>query len=472
MYALKVRWRMANDSQESRKAQTPAPRGEETRARSAGWDDSEMLVSSPWTRSPGRLRFRTLLQRAIVEGAQRPNYHFAVLYVDLDRFTAINDRLGRAAADQLLIEVTRRIRGCLRQTDVVTRLREDEYLVFLDDVQRLASVLDAIDKMKVALRPQFRVRDQEVFVSACIGIALGPLGYSDTDGIVRDAEAAMHRSKAKGPGSHEVFDAKTDQAAKRLLKLETEFRVAIDTNQLRLQYEPIFSLDEYRVAGFEALIRWMHPERGLIYPGEFVPMAEQTGLILPMTRWVLEEACRQLKKWQSQFPEFAPIWLSVNFSPIYIEKSDFARELLVYTSESGVDASKLVVEITESQLLENADDILSGFNTLHNTGIKLWIDDFGAGYSSLAYLVKFPIHALKIDRSFISKLVHDEKSTAIANAIISLAKTLGVSVIAEGIETQEQLLYLRSVACPYGQGHYFAPSLEPRMIDPLFAKKS
>jgi diguanylate cyclase (GGDEF)-like protein len=451
---------------------SPVTRGTDAeRVKTTAWEESEALVSSPWIRSPGRLRFRTLLQRAIDEGAQRPNYVFAVLYVDLDRFTAINDRLGRAAADELLLAVSRRLRGCLMQSDVITRLREDEYLIFLDDVQRLANVLDAIERMRSVLRSPFKVREQEVFVSACVGIAMGPLGYADTEGVVRDAESAMHRSKSKGPGSYEVFDPKTDQAAKRLLKLETEFRSAIDRNELRLQYEPIFSLDEYRVAGFEALIRWMHPERGLIYPGEFVPMAEETGLIVPMTQWVLRESCRQLQSWQSQFQDFAQIWLSINFSPIYIQKTDFASELLVCTEQSGVDASKLVIEITESQLLENAESILHGFQKLDETGIKLWIDDFGAGYSSLAYLVKFPIHALKIDRSFISRMIQDEKSAAIANAIISLAKTLNVSVIAEGIETQEQLLYLRSVACPYAQGHYFAPSLEPDMIDSLFARK-
>jgi len=433
--------------------------------------DTEPLVSSPWTRSPGRVRFRSLLQQSIDRGAQRPNYLFAILYVDLDRFTRVDDSLGRESADQILLEVARRLRGCLRPQDIIIRLREDEYLIFLDEIQQLSNILDVVERMKIAMRTSFRESRQEVFLSACVGVALGPAGYTKADEMVRDAEAAMHRSKKKGPASHEVFDSRMHEESKRLLKLETEFQGAIKRQELRLQYEPIMALESERVAGFEALIRWQKPERGLVYPGEFIPMAEQTGLIIPMTQWVIHEACRQLKQWQDRFAEFSSIWLSVNLSPIYIEKCDFAAELSAQIAKHGINASNLALEITESQLLENADNILEGLNTLHDTGIKLWIDDFGAGYSSLAYLVKFPIHSLKIDRSFISELVHDDKSTAIANAIVSLGKTLGVSVIAEGVETAEQLAYLRSIGCPYGQGFYFAASLNPEIIDSLFASR-
>src|SRR3972149_5557160 len=415
--------------------------------------DTEPLVSSPWTRSPGRVRFRSLLQQSIDRAAQRPNRLFAILYVDLDRFTRVDDSLGRESGDHLLLEVARRLRGCLRPQDIMIRLREDEYLIFLDEIQQLSNILDVVERMKIAMRTSFRESRQEVFLSACVGVAVGPAGYTKADEMVRDAEAAMHRSKKKGPASHEVFDSRMHEESKRLLKLETEFQGAIKRQELRLQYEPIMALESERVAGFEALIRWQKPERGLVYPGEFIPMAEQTGLIIPMTQWVIREACRQLKLWQCRYPDFAALWLSINLSPLYIEKCDFA------------------LEITESQLLENADYILDRFTTLQQTGIKLWIDDFGAGYSSLAYLVKFPIHSLKIDRSFISKLVHDDKSTAIGNAIVSLGKTLGVSVIAEGVETAEQLDYLRKIGCPYGQGYYFAASINPEIIDSLFASR-
>ena len=433
--------------------------------------DTEPLISSPWTRSPGRVRFRTLLQQSIDRASQRPNRLFAILYVDLDRFTRVDDSLGRESGDHLLMEVGRRLRGCLRPQDVIIRLREDEYLIFLDEIQQLSNALDVVERMKIAMRTAFRVTRQDVFLSASVGVALGPAGYTRADELVRDAEAAMHRSKKKGPASHEVFDSQFHEESKRLLKLETEFRGAIDRQELRLQYEPIMLLDSERVAGFEALVRWLKPERGLVPPGEFIAMAEQTELIIPMTRWLIREACRQLKHWQDRFAEFSSIWLSVNLSPIYIDKCDFAEELSTQIAEHGVNASNLALEITESQLLDNADNILEGLRGLHDTGIKLWIDDFGAGYSSLAYLVNFPIHSLKIDRSFISKLVHDKKSTAIANAIVSLGKTLEVSVIAEGVETAEQLEYLRNIGCPYGQGYYFAASLDPETIDSLFAAR-
>jgi diguanylate cyclase (GGDEF)-like protein len=433
--------------------------------------DTEPLVSSPWTRSPGRLRFRTLLQQSLDRGSGRASYLFAILYVDLDRFTRVNDSLGKESGDKLLMEVARRLRGCLRPEDIIIRLREDEYLIFLDEIQDVTNALEVVERMKTAMRTAFRVGRQEIFLSASVGVALGPREYSKADEMVRDAEAAMHRSKKKGPASHEVFDSKMHAESKRLLQLETEFQGAIDRNELRLQYEPIMALDSERVAGFEALVRWMKPGRGLVHPGEFIPMAEQTGLILPMTQWVIRDACRQLKNWQDRFADFASIWLSINLSPIYIQKCDFAQELSSAIAEFGLNASNLVIEITESQLLENAENILQGLHSLHDTGIKLWIDDFGAGYSSLAYLVKFPIHSLKIDRSFISRLVADQKSTAIANAIVSLGKTLGVSIIAEGIETAEQLEYLRNVGCPYGQGYYFAAAIDPELIDSLFESR-
>jgi diguanylate cyclase (GGDEF)-like protein len=438
-----------------------------------GFDDidTEPLVSSPWTRSPGRVRFRTLLQQSIDRASHRPNSQFAILYVDLDRFTRVDDSFGREAGDHLLMEVARRLRECLRPHDVIIRLREDEYLIFLDEIQQVSNALDILDRMQVAMRTAFRIKRQDIFLTASVGVALGPAGYIRADEMVHDAEAAMHQAKKKGPASHAVFDSRFHEESRRLLKLETEFRSAIDHHELRLQYEPIMSLDSERVAGFEALVRWQTSDRGLVRPGEFIPMAEQSELIIPMTRWVIHEACRQLKHWQDQYAEFESIWVSVNLSPIYIEKCDFAKELSQEISAQGVNANNLALEITESQLLDNAENILDALKSLHDTGIRLWIDDFGAGYSSLAYLVNFPIHSLKIDRSFISKLLLDDKSAAIAKAIVSLGKTLDVSVIAEGVETAEQLEYLRNIGCPYGQGYYFAASLDPDTVDSLFAAR-
>ncbi|HEY7679355.1 MAG TPA: bifunctional diguanylate cyclase/phosphodiesterase [Terriglobia bacterium] len=432
---------------------------------------TEPLVSSPWTRSPGRVRFRGCLEHAIERGKKESDFVFAVLYVDLDRFTLLNESLGRKTADDLLVKVARRLRAGVRARDIVTRLREDEYVIYLDDIPEPARAIGVVESLRDALRPVFSLEGHNVFVSASVGIAIGPGGYSKAEEIVRDAEAAMHHAKKQGPGSYEVFNAQLHEGAKKLLTLETELRGAIESGQLRLHFEPIVFLETGRVAGFEALLRWQHPERGMVPPGEFVPMAEKTGLIVPITRWVLQEGCRQLKQWQSAVSDFSSLWLSMNLSPSYIEKCDFAAELSAYVAESGVDASNLVMEITESQLLENADSILKGFTALHERGIKMWIDDFGSGYSSLAYLVKFPIHSLKIDRSFIEKLNCDDKSTAIAKAIVSLGKSLGVNVIAEGVETKQQLDYLRSVGCPYAQGHLFSMSIDAETVQAILTRK-
>lgn len=432
---------------------------------------TEPLISSPWTRAPARVRFRSLIQQSIERGTKQPNYLFAVFYIDLDRFTIVNNSLGRDIGDQLLLEVVRRLRGCLRPGDTIARLREDEYLIFLDNIEHLSNALQFAKRLWDAMHPAFRLSGHEVFASASVGIALGPRGYSKAEEIVRDAEAAMHGSKTKGPGSYQVFDSKMYEEARTLLKLETQLRGAIEQRQLQLQFQPIVSLENGGFAGFEALLRWLHPDRGMVYPGEFVPAAEEAGLIVPITQWVLQEACRHLKKWQDLFPAFSSLWMSVNLSPSYIKKTDFAQELFTFVAESGVDASNLALEITESQFLENADDISKGLTILHDTGIKLWIDDFGAGYSSFAYLVNFPIHSLKIDQSFVLKVIHDANSAAITKAIVSLGKALGLNVIAEGVETTGQLDYLRSVGCPYGQGHHFGRSIDADTIEAIFGGK-
>lgn len=426
------------------------------------------LVSSPWTRSPGRMYFRKLLTKSIARGAAQPNYRFAVLYIDLDRFKIVNDSLGREASDQLLLEVARRLRSCLRPEDVITRLREDEYLIFLDDIRHLSNAKEFVGRLREVLRRPFIFGKQEIFVSAGVGIAMGPGAYSLAEEVVRDAEAAMHRAKRNGPDSHEFFDPTIHEEANHLLKLEAQLRAAIDQDQLELRYEPILNLGNDRIAGFEALLRWQHPERGLIYPGEFLPVADETGLIIPITQWVLRTACRQLKQWQDQYPDFASLWLSINLSPIYIERCDFANEMVAEIAETGVNAANLVIEITESQLLEKAEYLFRGLGILQNTGMKVWIDDFGSGYSSFAYLVNFPIHSLKIDQSFIAKLLEDPKSTAIVKAIVALGKTLGVNVIAEGVETSEQLEYLRAVECPHAQGHCFSTAIDAAAVEAIF----
>lgn len=431
----------------------------------------EPLVTNVWTRSPARSLFLSLLQNSIEQRSKRPDYLFAILYLDLDRFTLINESLGHSNGDLLLVEVLQRLKGSLRAGDAVIRLRDDEYLIFLDDIDKVSSAQKFAERVTTEiLRPPIRLCGQEVFVSGSIGIASGPQGYTEAEEIVRNAEAAMHRAKVNGRGSCEVFHPKLHDQAKTLLTLESQLRKAIDLNQLRLEFEPIVMLDSNRIAGFETLIRWMHPDRGLVYPGEFLPTAEKNGLIIPITQWVIRMACHQLKEWQDRLPGFSAKWLSVNLSPQYIDKSDFAQDLATHVAESGVDASNLVMEITENELLEKAAHILDGFQRLNDTGIKLWIDDFGSGYSSFAYLAKFPIHSLKMDQSFVSQLIHDDKSNVITKAIVSLGKGLGMNVIAEGVETNEQFEYLRSIGCPCGQGHFFAKSADAETVEAKYLR--
>ncbi|OFW43327.1 MAG: hypothetical protein A3J28_13095 [Acidobacteria bacterium RIFCSPLOWO2_12_FULL_60_22] len=436
-----------------------------------GTEKTELLISSPWTRSPKRMLFRDRVEQSLTRGTAQKGCIFALLYVDLDRFKIVNDSLGREAGNQLLREVGHRLQRCLRQGDAMTRLREDEYMILLENVHQLSDAVQVVEKIRRVLRSPFNLAGQNVFVTASVGIALGPAGYSAPEEIVRDAESAMHRAKTQGPGSFEIFNNSIHEQAIRLLKLETELRGAIDQHELRLQYQPIVSLETERIAGFEALLRWLHPQRGTVYPDEFVRTAEETGLIVPITQWALQEACRQIKKWQTRFPDFSSAWLSVNLSPKYFQKVDFGQALSICVAESGIDASTLILEITESQFLENADYLRSGFKSLNESGIKLWIDDFGSGYSSLGYLANFPIHSLKIDRSFIERLPSDSKSTAITKAILSLGKNLGINVIAEGIENYEQLEFLRSVECPYGQGFYFAKAQEAEVVESLLVGK-
>ena len=391
----------------------------------------------------------------------------AVFYLDLDRFGLVNDSLGRDMGDKLLAGVERRLRTELQEHEFITRLREDEFLILQRGVGNYQELELVVERIHAALASPFPLKGQPVFVSATIGVALSSHGNSKADDIVRDAEVAMRYAKSKFPGSFEVYNPKMSEGSRIQLNLETELKVALESRQLYLVYEPIVSLESGRVQSVETLIRWNHPERGTVSPLEFISSAENTGLITPITQWVLEETCRQLQEWQQREPPFPSLMVGVNLSPVCIERFDFAAEISRLIEKYGVKSSNLILEITESQLLDHAAQILQSLEILRKLGIKLWIDDFGSGYSSFSYLVRFPIHALKIDQSFIRAFGRDEKSEMIVNAIISLGKSLGVEVIAEGVETHEQLNQLLAMGCPYGQGHYFSKAVEAAAVDDL-----
>jgi EAL domain-containing protein (putative c-di-GMP-specific phosphodiesterase class I) len=311
-----------------------------------------------------------------------------------------------------------------------------------------------------------------VFVSASIGVALSSTGYDRAEDHLRDADTAMYRAKAQGAGRHEIFDASMHEHAVRVLQLETDLRRAIERQEFRLHYQPIVSLPTGQIAGFEAMVRWLHPERGLLPPAEFIAFAEHTQLIIPITRWVLQEACSQVRIWQTQFPANFPFSVSVNLTAKYLAKRDLLEEITALISANGMAPENLVLEITESQIMEDPESVSSSLLHLSDSGVKVHIDDFGTGYSSLGYLASFPVHALKIDRAFVQTLNGDNKNASIVRSVISLAHNLGLEVIAEGVETAYQLEYLRALKCQYAQGFFFSPPVDQGEVARLLSEWS
>ncbi|MDX2213448.1 MAG: EAL domain-containing protein [Oculatellaceae cyanobacterium bins.114] len=407
----------------------------------------------------------------VVQWAQRHHdYSFAVLFLDLDRFKVINDSLGHMMGDRLLIAISRRLSNCLRPGDTIARLGGDEFVILLEGIQDTKDVTSVADRIQHELAQPFNLEGHDIYTSASIGIALSTTDYESAVSLLRDADTAMYRAKAMGKSRYEIFDRGMHVCAVALLQLETDLRRAIDRKELQIHYQPIVSLKNCRVVGFEALLRWHHPERGMISPAEFVPIAEEMGLIVPMGLWVLQEACAQMREWHLRFPDQLPLTVSVNLSG-----KQFAPELIHQINQilrhTQLGAQYLRLEITESVLMENTDSAAMMLSELQAMGIRLSMDDFGTGYSSLSYLHRFPVDTLKIDRSFINKIDRDGEQLAIVRTIMTLAWNLGMDVIAEGIETLMQLAQLRSLKCEYGQGYFFSKPLDSEAAERLIAKE-
>ena len=388
---------------------------------------------------------------------RHPDYLFAVLYMDLDRFKMINDGMGHVVGDQLLVQVGRRLQSCLRATDTVSRLGGDEFAILMDDIKHFSDVTRLVERVQNQFLLPLNLDGHEVFTSASIGIALSSTGYERPEDLLRDADTAMYRAKALGEGRHQVFDKSMHEQAVRLLKLETDLRRAIERKELRLHYQPIMSLHTGLLAGFEALVRWQHPELGLLSPAEFIPVAEQSQLIIPLTQSVLKEACSQARIWRSQFPGDFPFSISVNLPAKYLAKPDLLQEISALIAENGLSPGHLRLEITEGEIMEDPVSVSKVILGLSEFGVKVYIDDFGTGYSSLSYLANLPVHALKIDRAFVSRLDVDARNSAIVRSVVVLAHNLGLQVIAEGVETSQQLDYLKALKCQYAQGYFFSP---------------
>jgi diguanylate cyclase (GGDEF)-like protein len=389
---------------------------------------------------------------------------FAVLFLDLDRFKVINDSLGHLAGDRLLKIVAKRLVDSLRSGDTVARLGGDEFVMLLEEIQDVNDAIEVAERIQDSLKLPLSIDGNEVFISTSIGIALNADSYTQPDQLLRDADTAMYRAKERGRERYEVFNPAMHTEALKKLRIETELRWALDRNELRVHYQPIVSLKSRQILGFEALVRWQHPEQGLIYPSEFISLAEDAGLIGAIDFWVLEEACYQLRAWQDQFPIAKTLTVNVNLSGRQFTKPDLTSQIEQILKKANLSNTNLKIEITESILIEKTSLASQILNELKERNIQICIDDFGTGYSSLSYLHRFPIHTLKIDRSFISRLTHSPEDDEIVKAIIVLGINLGLNVVAEGVETSEQLDFLKIHNCDAGQGYYFFKALKAEDI--------
>jgi diguanylate cyclase (GGDEF)-like protein len=383
----------------------------------------------------------------------------AVLFMDLDNFKYVNDSLGHETGDELLVKVARRIERSLRPGDTAARFGGDEFIVLLEDIAGAEDAIRAAERIVNELRDPLVLVGQEVSVGASIGIALSrPADVAGDGNLLRNADAAMYAAKQGGKATYRVFDPSMNKEARVRLRLENELRAALERGEFAIHYQPKVELKTGRIVGFEALVRWHHPTRGLVDPDHFIPIAEEIGLISPIGRWVLERACRQAKGWHEAHPDLPPLTLAVNLSPRQFQRPDLVEEVGEVLRETGLDPGALELEITEGVAMEDAPSTLTTLYKLKGLGAKLSIDDFGTGYSSLSYLKRFPVDYLKLDRSIVEGLDQDPRNNAVASAVIVLAHSLGQRVIAEGVETEEQLGRLRLLGCDIGQGYLFAES--------------
>ncbi|WP_286757858.1 EAL domain-containing protein, partial [Ralstonia sp. RL] len=414
---------------------------------------------------------RTLLQdrasQAIAQAA-RQSRSVAVLFIDLDHFKHINDSLGHPVGDQVLRMAALRLQDCLRKGDSLARLGGDEFIITLPALTDGGTAAVVAQKVLDALNAPFAIDDHELHVGCSIGISLFPADGGDVDVLMRAADAALYHAKAKGRGNYQFFTSSLNAAAQRRLILESLLRQALARGEFALHYQPQLDIASGRIVSAEALLRWQQPERGFISPAEFIPIAEETGLILPIGEWVLREACAQLGRWHAA--GHADMTIAVNLSARQVLQSGFAEYVARQLQEFGLPASSLDLEITESILMHPSEDNLAPLTRLSNMGVRLSVDDFGTGYSSLSYLKRFPINALKIDQSFVRGIGQDANDMAIVSAIIAMAKSLRLKVVAEGVETAQQAAFLQESGCQSAQGYYFSRPVDAQTFGGLLGK--
>jgi diguanylate cyclase (GGDEF)-like protein len=416
---------------------------------------------------PNRTLFMERLSHAISNTKRRSVDLFSVLFLDLDQFKVINDSLGHVVGDQLLVALARRFEKCLRSSDTVARLGGDEFVILLENASNENVAIRAAERIQREITKPFVLAGHEVYVTSSMGILLSLADYDQPTDILRDADIAMYRAKALGKARCEVFSPTLHTQVVARLKIENELRHALENHELELYYQPIFSLIDDRLIGFEALVRWHHPVRGLLLPVEFIGIAEESGLILEIGKWILYQACTQIKTWHEQFPERRGLLINVNISGKQFTRRDFVDHVQEVLMATGLDPNVLRLEITESVLVDNQHMTHECFMKLDKLGVKLQIDDFGTGYSSLSYLQHFPVHTIKIDQSFIQDMSAPGKNSEIIRAILSMAREMGMDTTAEGVETPEQLDTLKKLACINGQGFLLSKPMDSTDITRL-----
>lgn len=421
----------------------------------------------PLTNLPNRSQFMKYLEAAMRQNARHKNFGFAVLFLDLDRFKVINDGLGHHIGDKLLVAIAERIQSSLRPGDVVARLGGDEFTVLIHDVVNETDAVSVAERIQEKLSAPFLLDNYEVYTSASIGIVLNDETHKIPEDLLRNADAAMYRAKDAGKAKYEIFDNEMYIRNINLLKVETDLRRAIEQKEFRVYYQPVVSLETGKIEEFEALVRWKHPQHGLILPNEFIPISEETGLIVPIGEWVLEEASRQTKEWQNKFPSENPVSISVNLSAKQLMHPSLVGQVKKVLNKTGLNPRSLKLEVTETMVMKHSDTALNVLSELDKLGVRLSTDDFGTGYSSLSYLHRYPFERIKIDRSFVSKMDADLKSEAIIRSILMLGGNLEIEVVAEGIETENQLWQLRSLGCKLGQGYLFSKPVSRKYAEIL-----
>jgi diguanylate cyclase (GGDEF)-like protein/PAS domain S-box-containing protein len=421
------------------------------------------------TSLPNRALFMERLSRAILRSDRR-KFLAAVLFLDLDRFKVVNDSLSHEAGDKLLIQMANRLRGCLRPEDTVARLGGDEFAVLFEDVAAVTDGLAVAERISVSMTQPFSLDGRDVFTTCSMGLAISTSAETPPAELLRDAEVAMYRAKAKGEGSIEIFDPSMNAQALARFQMDAELRQALERDEFVLYYQPVVGLRSRRIEGWEALVRWRHPQRGMVPPLDFISLAEETGFIVPLGKWVVEEACRQAGIWNRRFPAESPRLMNVNISARQFQHKELITTVLEALRTASLEPGHLKLEITESIMMKDPMASIEAMKTFKSMDIHLVIDDFGTGYSSLSYLKRFPVDTLKVDKSFVDGLGKDSESTAIVAAVISMAKSLGMRVTAEGIETTDQMQHLEKLNCDQGQGYLFSRPLPAEAAEALLAQ--